>query len=889
MEKIVFYLDETPIETEKGKTILQAALENGIYIPHLCYHPDLKPAAVCRLCMVEIENRGLVTSCNTPVEQGIKVYTETEDVQKVRKVAAELLLLNHPFDCLSCDQNTECELQKAIHFIGVDEETIGKLCSFKKDLPADESNPFFIYDPARCVLCGICIRTCSDIVGVSNLDYAMRGYDSMVSTFGNKPMLESRCVSCGECVVRCPVGALRHKNYQPPARKVKTTCVYCGTGCGILLGVRGDRVVFVDGDRENPINWGRLCAKGRYGYEFINHPERLKKPLIKKNGKFVEASWDEALDIVAENFKKYIGDSFACLSSAKATNEDNYVIQKFTRAVMKTNNIDHCARLCHAPSVAGLAQSFGSGAMTNSIGEIKDARCIFAIGTNTTSAHPIIALEMKEAVRRGAKLIVANPKRIDLCEYADLFIQHRPGTDVALLMGMAKIIYDEKLHDEEFINNRTEGFEEFLESLKDFSIDFVEEITGVDRNLIIEAARIYATSKPSMLFYSMGITQHTHGTDNVLATSNLALLTGNVGRPSSGVNPLRGQNNVQGACDMGALPNVYPGYQKVNIPEIKEKFERAWNTSLPSEPGLTHTEIFDAIADGRIKALYQVGENPRLSEANAKHVEEALNKIDFLVVQDIFLTETAMFADVVLPSCSYAEKDGTFTNTERRVQRVRKAIPPVGESKPDWLIVCEIAKRMGASGFDYENPKQIMDEINMLTPSYGGITYERIEKEGLQWPCPDINHPGTRYLHKDRFATPSGKGRFKPLKYRPSYELPDSEFPLILTTDRSLFHFHTGTMTRKGGLSVLMGEEQLQINPLDAEKFGLKSGEFVYVASRRGKVKARVRVTDIAAPGVVSMTFHFHETPTNEITSPAIDPVAKIPETKVCAVRIEKI
>lgn len=888
MDRVAILIDGIEIETTKGKTILETALDNGIYIPHLCYHPDLEPVGICRLCVVEIDGQKIDVSCKTLVKDGMEIKTETPEINSIRRTATELLIINHPDECLSCSKNGQCKLSEVANYIGIDKKRLENFRRKPKQLLVDDSSPFFTLDRNKCVLCGICVRTCDEIVGVGALDYVYRGFDTIVSTFGNKPLLDSRCTSCGECVVRCPVGALVHRNYVAPAREVKSTCVYCGTGCGIKLGVRGNRVVFIEGDRDNPINRGRLCVKGRYGYEFINHPERLRKPLIRKNGGFVETGWDEAIDIVAKNFRKYIGDSFACLSSAKATNEDNYVIQKFTRAVMKTNNIDHCARLCHAPSVAGLAQSFGSGAMTNSIDEIKYARCIFAIGTNTTSAHPIIALEMKEAVRRGAKLIVANPKRIDLCEYADIFIQHKPGTDVALIMGMAKIIYERGLHDEQFIKERTEGFEEFLESLKDFSIEFVEEVTGVDKRLITEAAITYATYKPSMLFYAMGITQHTHGTDNVLATSNLALLTGNVGKPSTGVNPLRGQNNVQGACDMGALPNVYPGYQKVNIPEVKEKFERAWGTGLSAEPGLTHTEIFDAIADGRIRALYQIGENPRLSEANAKHVEEALNKIEFLVVQDIFLTETAKFADVILPSCSYAEKDGTFTNTERRVQRVRKAIPPVGESKPDWLIVSEIAKRMGARGFDYRNSEQIMDEINMLTPSYGGITYQRIEKIGLQWPCPDLNHPGTKFLHKDRFATSSGKGRFKPLKYRPSYELPDEEYPLILTTDRSLFHFHTGTMTRKGGLNIIRKNEWLELNSEDAEKLGIKDGEYVYITSRRGRVKARVKVTDTVSPGVVSLTFHFYETPTNEITSPAIDPVAKIPETKVCAVRIEK-
>jgi formate dehydrogenase major subunit len=702
-------------------------------------------------------------------------------------------------------------------------------------------------------------------------------------------MIESRCVSCGECVARCPVGALKTKDSPVPSREVKTTCTYCGVGCGILLGVRGDRIVSVHGDRENQVNKGRLCVKGRFGYEFINHADRLTKPLVRKNGSFVETTWDEALAIVAERLSHYRGERFAALSSAKCTNEDNYVMQKFTRAVMGTNTIDHCARLCHAPSVAGLAQSLGSGAMTNSIAEIKDTKCLFVIGANTTSAHPVIGYEILSAAKKGAKLIVANPKEIALCEHADLFLRHRPGTDVALLMGICRVIVEKKLHDLDFIGGRCENFEEFAKSLGAFSLSETERITGVPASLIEEAAAMYASRKPGMLFYAMGITQHTHGTDNVLATSNLALLTGNLGKPSSGVNPLRGQNNVQGACDMGALPNVYPGYQRVNLPEIRQKFERAWGVPLSETAGITHLEIFDAIIEGKIKALYQMGENPALSEANASHVYEALAKLEFFVAQDIFLTESARFAHVVLPAASFAEKDGTFTNTERRVQRVRKAVDPVGQSKPDWGILCELALAMGSKGFDFKSPAHIMEEIAHLTPSYGGITYERIERQGIPWPCPSQDSPGTPILHTHFFATQSGRGKFVPLAFKPPFELPDEEYPLVLTTDRSLYHFHTATMTRKGGLSVLRGEELVEIHPEDAGVLGLSDGEIVRVVSRRGEVKSRVKVTEASPEGVVCMTFHFAESPTNLLTSSAMDPVAKIPETKVCAVRIEKL
>lgn len=539
--------------------------------------------------------------------------------------------------------------------------------------------------------------------------------------------------------------------------------------------------------------------------------------------------------------------------------------------------------------MAGLATAFGSGAMTNSINEVSNASCILAIGTNTTANHPVIGLEVKRSVLNGGKLIVANPHEIELVRYADVWLRHRPGTDVALLMGMMRVIVDEGLIDSSFIDERCENFDTFKESLKSFSLDIVEQITGVPGEKITEAAHLYAINKPSAILYGMGITQHSHGTDNVLATANLAMLTGNVGKPSTGVNPLRGQNNVQGACDMGALPNVYNGYQAVAVQTNKEKFEAAWGVSLNPSPGLTLTEIFDSAGKKQIKAMYLIGENPVLSDPDAKHIKESIEALDFFVVQDIFLSETAQLADIVLPSVSFAEKDGTFTNTERRVLRVREATKPIGGSKPDWRITCQIAQKMGAKGFDFSDPVEIMKEIAALTPSYGGITYERLESGGLQWPCLDQEHPGTPTLHTVKFPTPSGKGRFMPLEYRPSAETPDKEYPFILTTKRSPYHFHTGTMTRRvAGLNIIRPQELLEINPADADLLGIANGEMVRVISRRGEVTASAEVTDSSPPGVVSMTFHFAESPTNLLTNPVLDPVAKIPELKVCAARVEK-
>jgi formate dehydrogenase alpha subunit len=538
--------------------------------------------------------------------------------------------------------------------------------------------------------------------------------------------------------------------------------------------------------------------------------------------------------------------------------------------------------------VVGLATTFGSGAMTNSNNDIADAACILVIGSNTTETHPIIGFNVKKATRRGTKLIVINPRQIELVRFADIWLRQKPGSDVALLMAMMKIILDERLQDTDFIRQRCENFNDFKQSLDSFDVTSAEKITGIPRKLIVEAAHMYAHNSPATILYAMGITQHSHGTDNVMAIANLAMLNGNIGKPGSGVNPLRGQNNVQGACDMGSLPNVFSGYQKVTDPVVRDKFEAAWNTKLPADDGLSITEIIDSILQGRIKALYLIGENPILSDPDAGHVRDALSKLDFFVAQDIFLTETAELAHVVLPAASFAEKDGTFTNTERRVQRVRKAIEPIGNSKADWLITCQIAQRMGAKGFNFKQPSQIMDEIAELTPSYGGISYKRLKTGGIQWPCPTVEHPGTQILHTKQFTR--GKGRFIPLEYKPPAELPDNDYPLMLTTGRSLFQYHTGTMTRKvAGLNIFKGEEEVEINPQDAESLNLNNNDQIRVISRRGEITARVKVTDTSPPGVVFMTFHFAESPTNILTNPVLDPISKIPELKVCSIRVEKV
>jgi len=526
--------------------------------------------------------------------------------------------------------------------------------------------------------------------------------------------------------------------------------------------------------------------------------------------------------------------------------------------------------------------------MTNAVSEIEKASCIFVIGSNTMAAHPIIGRQINRAVQNGARLIVADPREIGLCRMADIWLRHQPGTDVALLNAMARVIIEEKLLDTSFIKERCEGFDAFEQAVMESDVSMAEKITGVPAEKIAEAARMYASVSPATILYAMGITQHSHGTDNVRAVANLALLTGQIGKPSTGVNPLRGQNNVQGACDMGALPNVFPGYQKVEDPEMRKRFEKAWGCRLNPSPGVVLTEVFEAIHSGKVKALYLIGENPVLTEADTNFIEEAISDLELLVVQDIFLTETAQLADVVLPAASFAEKDGTFTNTERRVQRVRKTIEPVGNTHSDWKIICDIAQEMGAKGFDFSGPEEIMEEVRTLTPSYGGITYERIEETGLQWPCPDTEHPGTPYLYAEKFTTPTGRGQFAPVSYAPPAEVTSHEYPLILTTRRSIFHYHSTLSRKVAGLNELRGEEQLEINPVDADALEIEDGETVKVISRRGTVRAKAKISTITPPGVVSMTFHYTETRTNVLTHAALDPIAKIPELKVCAVKIER-
>ncbi len=873
-------------KVEKGKTVLDACRSAEVYVPTLCDDPDLEPYGGCRLCIVKVEGlRGLPTACTTPAAEGMKVTTEDPELLDVRRWTMQLLLSDHPLDCLTCAQCGACGLQAVAEHLGIRERVLRPLA---REAKIDHSNPCFAIDMRKCILCNKCVRACDEVQHLGAIDLVKRGYASAVEPFGGGPIRESICESCGECVERCPTGALTTRNYLKPESEISTVCPYCGTGCRILLGVRGNTVVSARGDHDAPVSRGRLCVKGRFGsFEFVTSPDRLKTPLIRTADGFREASWDEALSLIASEFKKHRGDAFGGLASAKVTNEDNYVFQKFVRAAMGTNNVDHCARLCHSSTVAGLERSFGSGAMTNPVDDLLLADVILVTGSNTTENHPIIGLTIREAVARGTKLVLFDPRQIQLSQIATLWARQKPGTDVAWINGLLHVIIRDGLTKPEFIESRSEGFAAVEKCVAWYTPERVAEITGVAAGLIVEAARLYASAERASIVYSMGITQHTTGVDNVRSLANLAMITGQIGRPGTGVNPLRGQNNVQGACDMGALPDVFPGYQKVVDPAAHAKFEKAWSVKLSDKTGLMVTQMLPAILEGKLKAMYIMGENPVLSDADVTHVVKSLEALEFLVVQDIFLTETAKLAHVVLPASSYAERDGTYANTERRVQLTQPVVAAPGKARRDWEIICDISTAIGYA-MNYASTSAVNEEMRRLTPQYAGISHARLNAgEQLCWPCPSDDHPGTPILHRERFT--HGLGQFHPVEYQAAAEETDASFPVVLTTGRMLEHYHTGTMTRRSkGLDGLVPGPFVEVNGADAKKIRVKDGDSVRVTSRRGSIVLPAKVGSRVDAGVLFIPFHFWEAAANVLTNSAYDPTARIPEFKVCAVRLER-
>jgi len=884
------------IQAKEGQTIMEAASANGISIPHLCYEKRLVPVGACRLCQVEV-NREPVLACSTKVARDLTVLTESKGLTSRRRSVLELLLSEHKVACTTCDADGDCKLQDYAYRYGADEFLFGSYQ--RKDEPIlnyTSDNLGIEHDNEKCIRCGRCVRYCREVQGVSALTFDSRGIDMKINTAHGRDLHTSDCELCGGCIRLCPTGAMREKGAKGLGRlkdliKTKTTCTYCGVGCQLELNVnpKTNKVVRVTTKSGMGPNDGNLCGKGHFSYDFISSPERLTKPLIRTKGAFRQASWEEAISLSARNLReirdKHGPQSIAFLSSCRCTNEENYLMQKLARTAGGTNNIDQCATTCHAPTVAGLASAFGSGAMTNSVTEIKDCKVLFIIGSNPTEAHPIVGLEMKKAMSRGAKLIVCDPRTTWMAERADIHIKHRPGSDNMLVNALMNFIIKEKLHDKKFVRERCENFEAFVDNLKPYSMKKAAKYCGVSREDIKDAARMYSQGAPSAIFYTLGITEHTSGTDNVKNLANLAMLTGQIGKWASGVNPLRGQNNVQGACDMCAMPHLLPGYQKLSDPKVREKFEKAWGAPLPTNKGGRVTHFIEGAGSGELRGFYVMGEDPVMSEPNQSKVVKYLKQLDFLVCQEIFMSETAKLAHVILPGACYAEKDGTFTASERRVQRIRKAVKPPGVSRCDWQIICDVSTAMGYP-MKYSGPSDIFNEMASLNPSYAGIDYGRIEKNGLQWPCPDKDHCGTVFLHKGDFKR--GKGLFQPIVFQPQKEEPDKKYPLILSTGRTLYHYNVGNMTRKSSISNQKQKECfVEINSLTAGKYGISDGNQVKVITRRGSVVSVAKVSRRVREDSIWMPFHFVEAAANILTNDVFDPVTATAEYKCCAARIE--
>jgi len=898
MNVFTLNIDGQEITARENQTILDAALAHSISIPHLCHDPRLTPTGACRLCLVEIEGEaGMHTSCTRLAMPGMTVRTDTEALRASRKTTLEFLLSEHRAVCTSCDSDGSCLLQDYAYEYGADQNRYGSLAPAMDEPVYTKGHKGIFYDPTKCVRCQRCVKICEEVEMAEALTLKDRALRVRVSTAFDMPLNESTCEICGLCLSACPTGAL----YETAARgrgrakdlvKVRTTCPYCGVGCQLDLNVDPKRNSIVRVTSEPGIvpNDGNTCVKGRFGFHFVHSPERLTKPLIRENGAFREATWEEALALVGSRLAairdKYGPDGLAFLSSCRCSNEENYLMQKIARAAGLTNNVDQCATTCHAPTVAGLASAFGSGAMTNSIGEIKDVETLFLIGSNPTEAHPIIGMEMKKALRRGAKLVVCDPRKTWMARRANVHIQHIPGTDNFLVNAMINHLIEKGLHNEEFVGERCENFDAIRANVSKYSVEEAAKVCGVDPGLIRRAAEMYAAGKPSSIFYTLGITEHTCGTENVQNLANLAMLCGQIGKPSSGVNPLRGQNNVQGGCDMGAIHSVFPGYQKVADPVVREKFSKAWGVTMPTNTGGRVTDFIEKAHEGVLKGFYVMGEDPVLSEPNQKLVIESLKNLEFLVVQEIFMTETARLAHVVLPATCFVEKDGTFTNSERRVQRIRKAIDPPGEARPDWKIVCDVSTAIGYP-MRYQSAAEVFDEMASLTPSYGGMSYERIDRTGLQWPCPTKDHPGTKFLHEGRFTR--GRGLLHAIVFRPPAEVPDSEYPWVLSTGRTLYNYNIGNMTRKSpAIAQKQNENFVEIHRDDASRLGIVDDDWASVATRRGSVIVRAHVSDKVRPGALWMPFHFVETSTNRLTNNAFDNVTRTAEYKCCAAKIDK-
>lgn len=904
MNTITFELDGTTIEALPGETILQAAGRTGTDIPHLCYKEGYRADGNCRACVVEIDGeRALAPSCCRTPRDGMSVMSKSERARHSQRMVLELLQADMPPGDRS-PYTPRSEFDHWAEFLDVR----GSRFPRRKQPAADLSNPAIAVNLDACIQCTRCVRACREEQVNDVIGYAYRGAQSMVVFDLDDPMGDSTCVSCGECAQACPTGALMpaaNAGNTIADRVVESACPYCGVGCLLDYHVKDDRIQFVAG-RDGPANRSRLCVKGRYGFDYVHNPARLTKPLIRREGvakttqlladediesTFREATWDEALDAAAAGLAEIRRESgpnaLAGFGSAKGSNEEAYLFQKLVRTGFGTNNVDHCTRLCHASSVAAMLETIGSGSVSNQVADVAEAEVIMIIGAKPTVNHPVAATFMKNAAKNGKTLILLDPYRSDLARHADYYLQFRSDTDVPLLNGIMHAIIEQGLHNEAYIEQYTEGFEALREAVRDYSPERVAPICGIPAATLREVARVYASSRGSMIFWGMGISQHIHGTDNARCLISLALLTGQIGRPGTGLHPLRGQNNVQGASDVGLIPMVFPDYQAVSDDAARGRFETLWNTALDPEPGLTVVEIMAAVHAGKLHGMYIMGENPAMSDPNLNHARAALAKLKHLVVQDIFMTETAGFADVILPASAFPEKTGTFTNTDRRVQLGRKAIPCPGDAREDLWIIEQMANRLGLD-WHYRDVAEVFDEMREAVPSIAGITWERLQNEhSVTYPCTNVGDPGQPILFEHGFPTPSGRGKFVAAAYTHAAELPDEEYQFILMTGRQLEHWHTGSMTRNASvLDAIEPEPVVNLHPRDMHALNIEEGGFVRVESRRGELVARVRRDSGLQTGSVFMAFCYAEAAVNLLTVDDLDPHGKIPEFKFCAVKV---
>ncbi len=902
--QVTLNIDGIEVTVPEGTSIMHAAQLAGVTVPKLCATESLEPFGSCRLCLVEIEGRrGMPASCTTPVAEGIKVKTQTSKLADVRRGVMELYISDHPLDCLTCSANGDCELQDMAGAVGLREVRYGYEGENHLKAEKDETNPYFTFDPSKCIVCSRCVRACEETQGTFALTIDGRGFDSKVSA-GNKDFMDSECVSCGACVQACPTATLMEKTVieaGTPEHKVTTTCAYCGVGCSFDAEMKGEEVVRMTPNKEGGANHGHSCVKGRFAWGYATHQDRITTPMIRKSihDEWQSVSWDEAINYAASEIKriqaKYGKDSVGGITSSRCTNEEVYVTQKLVRAVFGSNNVDTCARVCHSPTGYGLKQTLGESAGTQTFDSVMKSDVIFVMGANPTDAHPVFGSQMKRRLREGAKLIVADPRAIDLVENsphirADYHLNLRPGTNVALISAMSHVIVTEGLVNEDFVKSRCEW--DSFEAWRDFvakpenSPEQLEKDLGVDAEKVREAARLFATGGNAAIYYGLGVTEHSQGSTTVMGIANLAMATGNVGREGVGVNPLRGQNNVQGSCDMGSMPHEFPGYRHVEDDEARTEFEQAWGVKLSTDPGLRIPNMLDLAAEGSFKALYCVGEDIAQSDPDTQHVTHALESMECVIVQDLFLNETAMYAHVFFPGASFLEKNGTFTNAERRISPVRRVMTPKNGME-DWEITAKLSTALGYE-MQYQHASDIMDEIAALTPTFKGVSFKKLDELGsIQWPCNDEAPSGTPTMHVDEFVR--GKGKFYITQFVPTDEKVNAKYPLILTTGRILTQYNVGAQSRRTPNVAWHKEDLIEIHPHDAEERGVQDGDWVGISSRSGQTVLRAKITERVQPGVVYTTFHHPESGANVITTDNSDWATNCPEYKVTAVQVSKV